>query len=82
MGAFTKNVSSEMAFFEIIGWLWTPPQMLAIRYHNGACGLGGLFLITLVWSSLVGIAFGFILPWFSFGRRGPDQPASSRRYGR
>lgn len=42
MAAFTENVSSEIAFYHIIGWLWTPPQMLALRHPSGEFGLGGL----------------------------------------
>jgi hypothetical protein len=80
MGAFTENVSSEMAFFRVIGWLWTAPQMIALQHPNGTFGLGGLFLITIVWSSIVGLAFGFSVPRFSFSRctSPASQPEPSR----
>jgi hypothetical protein len=75
MGAFTKNVSSEMAFFQVVGWLWTAPQMIALQHPNGAFGLGGLFLITIVWSSMVGLAVGFIVPRFFHSRRASSTSA-------
>lgn len=77
MAAFTENVSSEMMFFQLIGWLWTPPQMIALRHPTGYFGLGGLFLITLAWSSVVGLAFGFMIPWFS-GTRLDGRHASAK----
>jgi hypothetical protein len=76
MGAFTNNVSSEMAVFQVVGWLWTAPQMIALQHPNGAFGLGGLFLITIVWSSIVGLAVGFFAPRFSPSRRAPSTSAA------
>lgn len=70
MGSFTEDVSSKVAFWCGVQWLWTPLAMAAWdpnNMHNEGQVVGLAFL----WSCFIGVTAGFVIP---FLRRWSQQP--------
>jgi hypothetical protein len=63
MGSFTRDMSSEIAFWKAAQWIWTPLAMAAWNpqnMHNN----GSLIALALLWSCCVGILVSFAVPSF------------------
>jgi hypothetical protein len=63
MGSFTQDVSLELYFWRGVAWAWTPLAMS--RWNpNDYRTFDEMVGLALVWSCCIGIAAGFVIPFF------------------
>lgn len=76
MGAFTKDVSSEVAFWRGIQWLWTPLAMAAWDPHKGL-DTGLIVGLAFLWSCIIGVLVGLFIPAFRRWLHMPRNPSAT-----
>ncbi|TDU67163.1 hypothetical protein EI77_03364 [Prosthecobacter fusiformis] len=64
MGSFTKSVTDEMAFWNMVMWVWTPLARAA--FDHAKDNLDIVRLLAISWSCIVGVAAGFFRKNFRF----------------
>lgn len=67
MGSFTKSVTDEMAFWNMVMWIWTPLARSAFK--SGSENLENIRLMAFAWSLVVGLIAGLLRRYF--GEPGP-----------
>lgn len=69
MGAFTTNsygaehIHGEIAFWQGVRWIWTPLAMAAWDPHQ-SLDTGLLVGLALIWSCIIGVIAGLVVPMF------------------
>lgn len=56
MGAFSQDVRSGMAFWNVVMWLWSPLARVCFSVQDP--DLGSLSLLALLWSVFIGVLAG------------------------
>jgi hypothetical protein len=79
MGAFTHDVSTQMSVLRILGWIIAPPQMMMLNDPSGLSGPEPLLVATFVWSGVVGLGFGCVVPTFRERTHSEKPRRTSRR---
>ncbi len=62
MGSFTYGPGAGFYVTEALMWIWSPLAMAAFNINNGYEGSTGG--IALLWSVIVGVLSGFVIPLF------------------
>lgn len=63
MGSFTKSVTDEMMFWNMVMWVWTPLARAAFK--SGSENLENICLLAFGWSLVVGLMAGLLRKYFS-----------------
>ncbi|MES2505680.1 MAG: hypothetical protein V4599_03185 [Verrucomicrobiota bacterium] len=62
MGSFTKNVTDEMIFWNMVMWVWTP--LARATFKSGSDNWESVHLLALGWSVIMGLMAGWFRKYF------------------